>query len=97
MPLYLFSISQTEARGYDTYSDAVVAAPDEETARRIHPRSGEVFDSNADPRDQGAWRDWGYSYGGCWARHPDSVKAKRIGTADPSVKQGVICASFHAG
>lgn len=33
----LFFISQDENGGFDTYSDAVVAAPDEETARNITP------------------------------------------------------------
>ncbi len=38
MRLYL--ITQTEARGYDTYDSAVVAAPDAATARSIHPNGG---------------------------------------------------------
>ena len=33
----LWHIRQSSARGYDTYSDAVVAAPDEAAARRTHP------------------------------------------------------------
>ena len=33
----LFKISQIVNTGYDTYSDAVVAAPDMETARNMSP------------------------------------------------------------
>lgn len=33
----LFLISQSQNDGYDTYDSAVVAAPDEEAARRMHP------------------------------------------------------------
>ena len=36
MNLYL--ISQEKNPGYDTYDSAVVAAPDEETARAMEPR-----------------------------------------------------------
>jgi len=33
----LYYISQSVVYGYDTYSDAVVCAPDKKTARNIHP------------------------------------------------------------
>jgi hypothetical protein len=33
----LFHLSQNVNKGYDTYSDAVVAAVDEESAKKIHP------------------------------------------------------------
>jgi hypothetical protein len=84
MKLYL--ISQTEARGYDTYSDAVVAAPDEETAKKMHP-NGYMWGVDWKP-------SWVMN---TWAGHPDSVKAELIGEAVDGTKQGVICASFHAG
>jgi inorganic pyrophosphatase/exopolyphosphatase len=35
MNIYL--ISQTENEDYDTYNSAVVYAPDEDTARNLHP------------------------------------------------------------
>lgn len=82
----LYIISQTEVRGYDTYSDAVVAAPDEETAKKIRP-NGEVW--GVDWRRRGLFDSW--------ASHPDLVKAELIGEAVEGTKQGVICASFHAG
>lgn len=85
MKLYL--ISQSEALGYDTYSDAVVAAPDEETAKKIHP-SGYIWGLDWEPSLYG---------GGTWANHPDSVKVEFIGEAVEGIKLGVVCSSFHAG
>lgn len=41
----LYFISQEENVGYDTYSDAVVAALNEEDARKTHP-NGEVWESD---------------------------------------------------
>lgn len=85
MNLYL--ISQSVARGYDTYSEAVVAAPDAETARKLHPSGCGLYGV-----------DWGVRYReSSWANHPDAVTADLIGTAVEGTKQGVICASFHAG
>ena len=43
----LFHISQDVNNGYDTYSDAVVAAETEDEARKIHP-SGEDVDKDYD-------------------------------------------------
>ena len=38
----IYIISQTQNRGYDTYDAAVVAAPDMETARHMHPSDGAI-------------------------------------------------------
>tara|TARA_B110000503_G_scaffold37341_1_gene61080 strand:+ start:2755 stop:2982 length:228 start_codon:yes stop_codon:yes gene_type:complete len=47
----LFFISQDENGGFDTYSDAVVAAPDEETARNISPSERSyMIDEWCDPK-----------------------------------------------
>ena len=40
--LNLYRISQSVNEGYDTYSDAIVAAHDEEEARHINPRGGHI-------------------------------------------------------
>jgi len=84
MKLYL--ISQNENASYDTYDAAVVAAPDEETAKLIHPKS---------------WQDnslivnsWG---GDDWASGPQHVKVLLIGTAARGTKTGVILASSQHG
>lgn len=50
--LNLYRISQTVNRGYDTYSDAVVAAETPDDARRIHPYTGW-----GDTRYHVTWRD----------------------------------------
>ena len=81
MNLYL--ISQSENGGYDTYDSAVVAAPDEETARQMHPSNGDSV-------------KWGDRFGK-WAYSPDGVKVEHIGTAVDGTPQGVICSSFNAG
>lgn len=85
----LFKISQTVNNGYDTYSDAVVVAPDEATARTIHPYSMSKY-----------FKGWS-RYDDVrvdWADTPDQVKAEYIGEAAEHMSQGaVICASYHAG
>jgi hypothetical protein len=85
----IYHISQTENRGYDTYSDAVVVAPDVEIARRINPSlSGDVFMTDA---------DWQYRYSG-WASSPENVSVTLVGVAAENEKlPRVVCASFHAG
>lgn len=79
----LFRISQDQNHAYDTYDCAVVAAPDEGTARKIHPKGG-----------RGKW----YKYKvGDWFTDPKFVDVEYLGEASPEIKQGVICASFNAG
>lgn len=80
----LFKISQEENTDYDTYDSAVVAAPDEQTARNMNPSDGKVM------------TEWGDRYN-CWCSSPDNVTVECIGEAAEGVKQGVICASFNAG
>jgi len=85
MNLYL--ISQSVNSGEDTYDSAVVAAPDEDTARELDPSS------NGKPMD---WID------GCdeWCSTPSQVAVLLLGTLDPKQDDGkpqVICASFNAG
>lgn len=79
----LFLISQTENNGYDTFSDAVVAAPDEETARQMNPYNGQpmVWGGNFSP----------------WCSSPEKVLVEHIGESVEGIKQSVICTSFHAG
>ena len=81
MNLYL--ISQSVNTGYDTYSDAVVAAESEEQARNIHP------DGTPESKDD-------YFRRSTWAPVKD-VQVELIGIAKDGTKVGVICASFHAG
>ena len=80
----LFLISQDQNNGYDTYDSAVVAAPDEETARYMDPSSGEPMDR---------WTAWGDT----WCDGHQYVSVRYIGEAADGVAQGVVCASFNAG
>ena len=62
---------------------AVVIAPDEATARRVHPRTGGLHQSSPTPCNccgltdpsNGGWRDGG------WAPTPDAVEATYLGIA----------------
>ena len=91
----IYHISQTENNDYDTYSDAVVIAPNAETARRINPScslacavEGNIFLTDEDLENP--WTSWVSSI--------DNVKVTLIGVADENEKQPrVVCASFHAG
>ena len=85
----IYHISQTENRGYVTYSDAVVIAPDVETARRVNPSEyGDVFMTD---------EDWKYTYSS-WASSPENVSVTLVGVASENEKSPrVVCASFHAG
>jgi hypothetical protein len=81
----LWLISQGIRNGYDTFDSMVVAARTEEDARKMHPRS---------TGDEGyCWEKHNY----VWADSPDQVNVKYLGTAEPSMDEGVILASFNAG
>ena len=80
----LFLIEQTQNEDYDTYDSAVVAAPDYQTARNIHPGTGEPVEN------------WKKSYSS-WCNAPEHVIVRYIGEAAADVEQGVVCASFNAG
>jgi hypothetical protein len=94
----LFLLSQDVNDNYDTYDSVVVAAPNEETARLIHPgdewpppdakyKTGDVIIDL--PNNRTMWNDWAY--------RPEEVKVKYIGEAAEGIEQGVVCASFNAG
>tara|TARA_R110000796_G_scaffold80282_2_gene177738 strand:- start:427 stop:756 length:330 start_codon:yes stop_codon:yes gene_type:complete len=105
--LYLWKIYQNENNDYDTYDSAIVVAPDEESARKIHPFSFSEPGVKDDPRSMKShfkWLEtnmWDPSTwaGEClsWAS-PDCVSAILIGEALPGMIEGhVVCASFNAG
>jgi hypothetical protein len=84
MNIYLIS---APTRGWGVYDSAVVAAPDETSARCIHPSwDGEDPLENIHLMEMDR-RDWVHGF--------ESVTAKLIGTTD--LPMGVICASFNAG
>jgi len=82
----LWLISQKINDDYDTYDCAVVAAPDMWTAKTMHPSNGRTW-KNGDDWDE---------YGSSWT-NPNNVNTEFLGDAAYNIKQGVICASYHAG
>jgi hypothetical protein len=80
--MQLFLISQDQNKGYDTYDSAVVAAPDEETARQMNPETGSPV------------KDWKRNYSS-WCNGPEHVTVRYLGEA-VDVEQGVVCSSFNA-
>lgn len=89
--MFIYLISQSKNRGYDTYDSAVVIAKSEEEARQINPANGKQMEW---VDDGGYYSEWCYS--------PDQVKVTKIGvvTADiyeENKERKVVCASFNAG
>lgn len=78
----LWFIKQTVNDGYDTYDSAVVAAKDEDTARRMHPNPHPPGDYKIELDLM------------VWAK-PEDVEVKCLGTAKPGTREGVICASLQ--
>lgn len=95
----LYFISQGVHNGYDTYSDAVVAAKSVEAAQLIHPDDRSRWNESE--------QEWQYDYEcrgkmhtmtnhGEWVDDPSQVEVTLIGTSMDD-ETGVICASYHAG
>lgn len=80
----LYRISQTQNLGYDTYDSAVVCAPNEETARNIHPGEAKMLFGRT-------------GFDRTWCSMPEDVLVEYIGKATKGINQGVIVASFNAG
>lgn len=89
MKIYL--IWQKVNNDYDTYDSAVVCAETKRQAKRMHPSENYEY-------KKGAWRM--IECYDCttdnWTNLKD-IKVKEIGTANPSQKIGVVCASYNAG
>jgi hypothetical protein len=81
----LWLITQSTNRGYDTYDSAVVAAEDEESARKTYP-GGDTEESWPDKIESGSG----------WTL-PVNVTATYIGEAEEGTEAKVICASYNAG
>jgi len=79
----LFLISQTQNQEWDTYLAAVVAAPDEGTARNMDPENGQPV-------------QWGRRQHE-WCQEPQQVIVRYLGEAAPDIQAGVVCASYKAG
>jgi len=78
----LYLISQTENNDYDTFDSVVVAAASSKQA------------ANISPTYHGDFRAEGYT---SWCRSPEAVDVKYIGKASPTIKAGIVLASYNAG
>lgn len=84
-PLNLYRLTQTQRRGYDTYDSVIVAAKDEESAKKIHPS---VLTG---------WPEHSLFCNRSWCDNPEYVTVELIGSASTNITEGVILASFNAG
>jgi len=99
----IFHMSQDINIGYDTYSDCVVIAKNEEEARHIHPsefvthfKDGQWYGTYSN-KEGGEYATENEFYTWVLFHQIDKIKIIEIGTAKAGSKKGVICASFHAG
>jgi len=88
MNLYL--VKRTDDWHYGDYDSMVVVAKDEESARQIHPREGELM-FPGETRG-GQWR----SIFSPWAKSPDLVDVTLLGTSIEQ-EEHVVLASYNAG
>lgn len=97
----LYYVSQSKNSDCNTYDSMVVCAPDEDTARRIHPSfnlyrciRGRIDDLFLKPpRDTFGWAE-----AKTWVENINEVGVVMIGKALPYMKEAcVILSSFNAG
>lgn len=102
----IYKLSQSIVDGYDTYSDCVVVAENEDEARRIHPSSYVVEIINGkwhgryDCPDKPDKHNKPYeSRGSDWVQFEDidKITVEEIGEAKKGINKRIICTSFHAG
>jgi hypothetical protein len=96
----LYHLEQEDNCGYDTYSDCVVCAENENQAKKMHPnpdvkwQSGMWYNNKLDCSHEETL----CSYDADWANSPDTVTCKLIGKAAPGFTEPkVIISSYHAG
>lgn len=91
--LKLYLLTQSEVKGWDTYSAIVVARYSSHEARRTNPK-GELHVEGKEEYPSGmTWSDHS------WASHPSKVTCKYLGMASDTarLKPGIVLTSFHAG
>lgn len=108
----LYKITQTVNTGYDTYSGAVVAAENEDAARRTHPSEGSCDEDrySVDAHGNFLYRVFHEEtpssgpiyrpdelWRSTWALNIADVQVQLLGRAVPGTKAGVILADFAAG
>lgn len=86
--IYLINPNEKVSKGlgWDSYSSAVVIAPNESVARNISPQSGQIMNKD----------DWNLMKHS-WANLPEDVEVEFLGTSKNNSQIGLILSSFHAG
>jgi hypothetical protein len=80
---YLYLLTQDENNGYDTFDSVVVCAESAVQAMEMTPDTS---------------HPWGRDgFDSSWANHKEKVNYTYLGVACPSLKPGIILASFNAG
>lgn len=82
----LYKISQNANDYYDTYDSAIVAAENEEEARKINPCK---YEPPLWWETISRWR--------AWCSKLEEVEVEFIGTAKEGTQKGIILASYNAG
>jgi hypothetical protein len=90
-------------RGYDVYKEALVLAPDEETARTLHPNGkdrwqGCRWEDPSNPLYPNGSIHWSHCAMRAW-ENPSEVTVTLLGVAMPELGQEprVLLASFFSG
>ena len=106
--MYIYFLSQKTNRNYDTYGSMVVVAPDENTAKHMHPRcmhwcsnTQQWMDWSYDRNEEDAEKYWYHDHeeGLREWTEPANVQVQLIGIADISLKDTIqiISSSYNAG
>jgi hypothetical protein len=86
--MYLYLITRNDDGDYDQYDSAVVAAPDEATAKDLIERNSEYWTNHT-------WKREGESFKAEYNKLDITIEL--IGTAIGEMPTGVVVASFNAG
>jgi hypothetical protein len=87
----LYKLERTDSLGYDEYDSMIVAAPNEQEARIMHPDGDHWVDGEWKFKDRDGDYRWSTSD---WC-NPNDLKVECIGTTHLTI--GVVLASFNAG
>lgn len=92
MKLWYLTLKDEKAHSgdYDVVVAAVVAAPDEASAKRVNPSDANRLLPAANERDR-------YKNTDTWTNDPEDVKAELIGTAIRGTKTGCVLAQTRDG
>jgi len=95
--MMIWKIWQETNDDYDTFGEAIVTAPDAESAKRIHPASSS-YSRYTWNEDNNCWvdRDGEEVVNYDWVK-VDEVQVELLGIATGERPSMVLCANFRAG